>query len=325
MEYFDIIDETGKLTGEIISRNEAHNKGILHRSVHIWVIREKDGRTEILLQKRSDDKESFPGMFDTSSAGHVSAGEDAITSAVREISEELGIIATPNQLHHIGTIHIHYEKVFHDRLYRDNELAEVFVYREPVGCLTLQPSEVSEVRWFNPDEVWEEINSGDRHRFCVPTEGLKLLRQYLEKKNMIIIQTERLTLKTNCTIVDGEIVLPEKKHFESILNIEPTIAEDFGFAIYLKSGELIGHIAFDSKRSRFELSVGIEEKYRKNGYMSEAQRAIVPWVFENSNTEKIWALLGGITDEASRKILERTGFKCVPECKQEWWVIKREL
>ena len=76
-----------------------------------------------------------------------------------------------------------------------------------------------------------------------------------------------MILKTNCTIDDGEIVLPEKKHFESILDIEPTIAEDFGFAIYLKSGELVGHIAFDSKRSRFELSVGIEEKYRKNGWV----------------------------------------------------------
>ena len=324
MEFFDVIDENGNPTGAIISRDEAHDKGILHRSVHIWVIREQNGMTEVLLQKRSDNKESFPGMFDTSSAGHVSAGEDAVNSAVREMKEELGIVATSDQLQRIGTIHIHYEKIFHGKLYRDNELAEVYVYSGPAEEITLQASEVSEVRWFDPDEVWEEILSGNRRRFCVPTEGLRLLRKYLEEKNTITIQTERLILKTNCTIVDGEIVLPEKKHFESILDIEPTIAEDFGFAIYLKSGELVGHIAFDSKRSRFELSVGIEEKYQKSGYMSEAQRVVVPWIFENSNTEKIWALLGGITDEASRKILERTGFKCVPEGKQEWWVIKRE-
>ena len=140
---------------------------------------------------------------------------------------------------------------------------------------------------------------------------------------MITIQTERLILKTNCTIVNGEIVFPEKKPFTSILDRKPSIAEDSGFAIYLKSGELVGHVGFDSKRGRFELSVGIEEKYQKNGYMSEAQKAIVPWIFENSNTDKIWAVLGGITNEASRKILERTGFKCVPEGKQEWWVIER--
>ena len=135
MEFFDVVDETGKPTGEIISRDKAHDKGVLHKSVHIWVIREKGGTPEVLLQRRSDVKESFPGMFDTSSAGHVSAGEDAVTSAVREMSEELGIKATPDQLYHIGTIHIKYEKVFHGRLYRDNELAEVYVYEKIVENL----------------------------------------------------------------------------------------------------------------------------------------------------------------------------------------------
>ena len=59
VEFIDIIDETGNPTGEIISRDNVHEKGILHRSVHIWVIREQDGRIEVLLQKRSDDKESL--------------------------------------------------------------------------------------------------------------------------------------------------------------------------------------------------------------------------------------------------------------------------
>lgn len=180
VEFIDIIDENGNPTGEIISRDNVHEKGILHRSVHIWVIREQDGRIEVLLQKRSDNKESFPGMFDTSSAGHVSAGEDSLTSAIREMAEELGIKVTSDQLHRIGETHIQYEKVFHNRLYRDNELAEVYVYRETVRNLNLQASEVSEVRWFDLDEVWNEIQSGNRHRFCVPTEGLKLLRENLK-------------------------------------------------------------------------------------------------------------------------------------------------
>ena len=183
MEFFDVIDETGKATGEVVSRDEAHGKGVLHRSVHVWVIREKEGRTEVLLQKRSEEKESFPGMYDTSSAGHVSAEEEALSSALRELSEELGIMATPDQLRDLGTVHIQYEKVFHGRLYRDNELAEVYVYSEPIeiGKLALQSSEVSEVRWFDQNEVWEEIKSSDRQRFCVPTEGLKLLRDYIGK------------------------------------------------------------------------------------------------------------------------------------------------
>ena len=44
--------------------------------------------------------------------------------------------------------------------------------------LILQKSEVDEVRWFKLDDVWEEIQHS-RERFCVPTGGLKVLRDFL--------------------------------------------------------------------------------------------------------------------------------------------------
>ena len=184
IEYLDIVDEAGHPTGKVISRQDAHSDGILHRTAHVWVVRENDGRTEILLQKRSYEKESFPGMFDTSSAGHISAGEEPIPSALRELAEELGITATAEQLHYAGTFRIQYEKVFHGSLYRDNEITWVYVYREPVDirALSLQESEVSEARWFDLEAVWSEIQSGDRSRFCVPTEGLEVLRDWLRSQ-----------------------------------------------------------------------------------------------------------------------------------------------
>ena len=181
LEYLDIVDESGRPTGKTVSRREAHQSGILHRTAHVWVVRERNGRTEILLQKRSEEKESFPGMFDTSSAGHIPAGEEPIASAVRELSEELGIVASPDQLEEAGTFRIRYEKVFHGSLFRDNEVTRVYVYKKPVhiGSLKLQESEVSEVRWFDLESVWNEILRGDRTRFCVPAAGLKVLREYL--------------------------------------------------------------------------------------------------------------------------------------------------
>ena len=42
MEYLDIVDEAGQPTGEIISRDEAHQQGILHRTAHVWVVRRLD-------------------------------------------------------------------------------------------------------------------------------------------------------------------------------------------------------------------------------------------------------------------------------------------
>ena len=178
MEYLDIVDESGCPTGETVSRDDAHRVGIRHRTAHVWVTRKTDAGYEILLQKRSMEKESFPGLFDTSSAGHIPAGEEPLPSALRELSEELGIEAEPEQLVFAGTFHIRYEKLFHGRLFKDNEVTSVFVYSEPVdiSTLVLQKSEVDEVRWFSLDEVWDEIHHS-RERFCVPTAGLNVLRE----------------------------------------------------------------------------------------------------------------------------------------------------
>ena len=99
MELFDVIDSKGNPAGQIVSREKAHAEGIPHRTAHIWIIRKKEGRVQILLQKRSQNKDSFPGKFDTSSAGHIQAGDEPLESALRELKEELGISATPEQLH----------------------------------------------------------------------------------------------------------------------------------------------------------------------------------------------------------------------------------
>ena len=180
MEYFDICDENGMPTGETISREDAHRDGIRHRTAHVWVVRQVNGRTQILMQKRSEDKDSFPGMYDTSSAGHIPAGDEPVDSALRELEEELGIKAAGEQLNYAGSFSNQYEKEFHGKLFRDNEVTRVYVYREPVNIddLHIQESELSEVRWFDMQEVWDEIQV-NRDRFCVPRGGLRVLMEYL--------------------------------------------------------------------------------------------------------------------------------------------------
>ena len=75
MEIFDITDDNGFPTGETVSRSDAHDNGIPHRTAHIWIVRKEVDKYQVLLQKRSAEKESFPGMYDTSSAGHIQAGD----------------------------------------------------------------------------------------------------------------------------------------------------------------------------------------------------------------------------------------------------------
>lgn len=97
-EMFPLCDEEGNFTGELKERSAVHRDGDLHGGSHIWIMERHDGRIRVLLQKRSDDKDSFPGCYDCSCAGHVDAGESFISTAVRELSEELSVKADEAEL-----------------------------------------------------------------------------------------------------------------------------------------------------------------------------------------------------------------------------------
>jgi isopentenyl-diphosphate delta-isomerase len=86
-EWFDVVDAEDVVIGKA-PRSEVHAKGLLHRAVHIMVF---NSSGELFIQKRVITKDENPGLLDTSSAGHVSSGEDYILAAHRELDEELGI------------------------------------------------------------------------------------------------------------------------------------------------------------------------------------------------------------------------------------------
>ena len=183
MEIFDVIDTNGNPTGKTVTREQAHAEGISHRTAHIWILREKEGRIQVLLQKRSKNKDSFPGMFDTSSAGHIQAGDEPLESALRELEEELGIHTTPEQLHFAGTFPISFAKEFHGKMFRDEEIAFVYIYSQPVdiSTLVLQKEEVESVEWFDLEEIYKECQKS-RDRFCVPGGGFEVARKFLREK-----------------------------------------------------------------------------------------------------------------------------------------------
>lgn len=86
-EVFDVVDENDQVIGQS-TRAEIHRSGQLHRAVHIFVFNK---RRDLLLQLRSRWKDVHPSTWDSSAAGHLDAGEDYHSCAVREIKEELGI------------------------------------------------------------------------------------------------------------------------------------------------------------------------------------------------------------------------------------------
>lgn len=181
MEIFDIVDENGIPTGETVERTTAHAEGYRHRTAHIWIVREKEGKTQVLLQKRALNKDSFPGCYDTSSAGHIQAGDEPLDSALRELEEELGIHAEANDLNPVGKFRIQYETEFYGKRFCDDEVAFVFVYKKEVDetSLVLQKEEVEKAEWFDLEETYQECLNKNL-KFCVPIGGLELIRSYMK-------------------------------------------------------------------------------------------------------------------------------------------------
>jgi len=89
-ELLSIVDENDRVIGQR-SRRTIHALGLRHRAVHVLIF-DRGGR--LFLQKRSMHKDMNPGLWDSSAAGHVDAGESYDRCALREIREELGIDLT---------------------------------------------------------------------------------------------------------------------------------------------------------------------------------------------------------------------------------------
>ena len=180
-EYLDICTEEGIPTGNVVERKIAHSEDICHRTAHVWVMRKSGDNWQILMQKRAENKDSFPGCYDTSSAGHIPAGCEPLESAIRELKEELGITASEADFEFAGIFRNHYERIFYGKPFRDNEVSFVYVYNKPVDKrnLTLQAEELSKVEWFDLSYVYGE-KLRHNEKFCVPIEGLRTLMKYLK-------------------------------------------------------------------------------------------------------------------------------------------------
>lgn len=176
MEFLDVVDENGMPTGERVERSIAHANGIRHRTSHVWLLRRRPEGVEVLLQKRSDDKDSFPGCYDTSSAGHIPAGVDFEDSALRELSEELGLKAEKKDLNDCGLIRIQSDSIFHGAPFRDNQVSKVYYIWKDVEPeeMKLQDSEVSGVIWMPLDECRRRVRDNSI-RHCILPEELDML------------------------------------------------------------------------------------------------------------------------------------------------------
>lgn len=139
---FIVVDEQDSIIG-YKSRFECHhNSAIIHRAVDIILF---NSEGQILLQKRSKHKDTYPGYYTVSASGHVDKGETYLLSARREINEELGIT-------HPKKIHLVKAAKYIVRLPHESEMTVLYtgIYN---GTVIPTPDEVESVLYVARSEL----------------------------------------------------------------------------------------------------------------------------------------------------------------------------
>lgn len=86
-ELVDVVDEADRVVGTA-TRAEMREQRLRHRCTFV-VVRSTAG--EVLVHRRSDLKDLWPGHWDLCAGGVVGSGEDWEPAARRELAEELGV------------------------------------------------------------------------------------------------------------------------------------------------------------------------------------------------------------------------------------------
>lgn len=182
MEFLDIVDENGNPTGQVVERTVAHAQGIPHRTSHVWLLRQREHKTQILLQKRCSTKDSFPGCYDISSAGHIPAGCSFEESAVRELAEELGVDVKVEDLQECGLRTIVTDEVFYGKPFHDRQVSKVFVlwYDREESDFSPQESELDGVLWMDLNDCLAAVQANSIPH-CICLEELKMIVTALQK------------------------------------------------------------------------------------------------------------------------------------------------
>jgi 8-oxo-dGTP diphosphatase len=167
MEYFEIYDDNGNQTGRIELRSRVHSNGLWHRTVHIWIYKDN----EILFQMRSRHKDSFPGLWDVASAGHIEIGEEPLTAALREIKEELGLEVHANSLKFIDKRQ--FSLTSQNGKFINNEITWIYThdFRGSLDELTPNPLEVDQLKFFDIVHLQDLLNSQEGKNTFVPYDS----------------------------------------------------------------------------------------------------------------------------------------------------------
>jgi adenine/guanine phosphoribosyltransferase-like PRPP-binding protein/8-oxo-dGTP pyrophosphatase MutT (NUDIX family) len=145
-----------------MTKHKAHALGLPHPVVHVLIFKRNGfGERVVLAQRRDEEKELMPGLWDISVGGHVSAGENPYEAGLRECREEVGLLPE-----HILEFDRHgmmaYGKAYCVSAGSHRQVVYLYgVWVVPEWEPTFEDGEVMDSAWVLPHVMFEGLTRGE--------------------------------------------------------------------------------------------------------------------------------------------------------------------
>ena len=166
-ENIDVLNEDRTKTGEVRLIDDIHWYGLLHSSARIWIM---NSAKEILLQHRDSSSLEHPDTWDASAAGHISAGDDSLGTALEEVKQEIGVQLVESDLKFLGTLKKN--NVSSDGKFKDHSFEDIYLVQKDIAIsdLVMERGEVSNLKWVPLEEFKKMVHEKDPQLVPHPEE-----------------------------------------------------------------------------------------------------------------------------------------------------------
>ena len=143
MELWDLYDKDRRPLGRTHQRGLPVPPGAYHLAVIVVILNPKG---EVLLTRRAPEKDACPGWWENT-GGSVLAGETSLEAITRELREETGLAARPEE----------FTLLLREDCRGDTHFDIFALSREvDAGTIQFQPGETDAAQWM-PLEDWEAV------------------------------------------------------------------------------------------------------------------------------------------------------------------------
>lgn len=182
-DMLEVIDENDTIV-DLKTRKEVHQKGLLHREIHIWFMTPDK---EIIFQHRAKDKDTYPDKLDATVGGHVDPGMTYDETAFKEAKEETGIDIDPTKLKFIGKL---FKKTFDEATRLTNNAIRsqyVYLFKGNINDLKIETDKALGFEAWKIDSLYN-LSPEDKQKF-IPIVLLKeMLDMFDEGQRMLALK-----------------------------------------------------------------------------------------------------------------------------------------